>query len=85
MSKKLTFLYSPSKKILIAAHPHGSEAIGFNQEKNKWVRAPRTYSQMMGDTVYDGDDWEDITLEKAKTIYKDIVPDKEILNGGFYE
>jgi len=82
--KKLAFLYSPSKKILVAADPHTRQAIGFNQEKNKWFIAPRTYDQMMGDTCYDGDDWEDITPEKAEIIYKDIYPDEKLLKGGFY-
>jgi len=82
--KKLAFLYSPSKKILVAATPHGSEAIGFNQEENKWYITPRNYHQMMDDSIYDGDDWEDITPEKAKIIYKDIYPDEELFKGDFY-
>jgi len=86
MSKKeLVFLFSPSKKILTAADPQTGLVISFNEEKNKWFSAPRTYSQIMGDTIYDGDNFECIKPEKAKTIYKDIEPDEEILNGGFYE
>jgi len=67
--KKLTFLYSPSKKLLVAADTQTGQAIGFNKEENNWFSAPRTYNQMMGDTIYDGDDWEDITPEEAKIIY----------------
>ena len=78
--KKLTFLFSHSKEILVAANPKNNSAIGFNQEKNKWFDAPRDYSQIMGDCMYDGEDWEEISPEKAKSIYKDTYPDEELLN-----
>jgi len=69
--KKLNFLYSPSKEILVAANPQNNFAIGFDQEKNQWFNAPRDYSQIMGDSMYNGEDWEEISQEKAKSIYKD--------------
>ena len=78
--KKLKFLYSPSKKILVAANPQNNSAIGFNQEKNKWFVAPRDYSQIMGDAIYNGEDWEEIAPEKAESIYKDNSPDEALLN-----
>jgi len=78
--KKLKFLYSPSKQVLVAANPQTNSAIGFYQEKNEWFVAPRDYSQMMGDAIYKGEDWEEITPEKAKNIYKDNNPDEELLN-----
>jgi len=78
--KKLKFLYSPSKQVLVAANPQTNSAIGFNREKNKWFDAPRDYSQIMGDAIYNGEDWEEITPEKAKSIYKDNNPDEELLN-----
>jgi hypothetical protein len=70
--KKLTFLYSPSKEILVAANPQTNRTIILNQEKSKWFIAPRDYSQMMGDSTYNGEDWEEVAPEKAKNIYKDI-------------
>jgi len=78
--KRLKFLYSPSKEILIAVNPQNKSAIGFYQEKNKWFDAPRDYSQIMGDAIYDSEDWEEISQEKAKSIYKDNIPDEELLN-----
>ena len=78
--KKLKFLYSPSKEILVAANPQNNSAIGFDQEKNKWFDAPRNYSQIMGDSMYNGEDWEEISTEKAKSIYKDNSPDEELFN-----
>ena len=77
---KLKYLYSPSKEILVAANPQTNSAIGFNKEKNKWFDAPRAYSQIMGDSMYNGEDWEEITPEKAENIYKDNTPDEELLN-----
>jgi len=78
--KKLAFLFSPSKEILVAANLQTNRTIIFNQEKSKWFVAPRDYSQMIGDSTYDGEDWEEITPEKAKSIYKDIYPDEDLLN-----
>ena len=76
----MKFLYSPSKEILVAANPQNNSAIGFNQGKNEWFDAPRDYSQIIGDAIYDGEDWEEISQEKAKSIYKDNSPDEELLN-----
>jgi len=78
--KKLRFLYNSSKEILVATNPQTNSVIGFNQEKNKWFVAPRDYSQMIGDSIYDSEDWEEITPEKAKSIYKGNSPDEELLN-----
>jgi hypothetical protein len=77
--KTLVFLFSPSKKILVAANPKTGSTISFSRENNKWVIAPRNYNQIMGDSIYNGDDWDSITHEKAKSIYKDICPEEEML------
>jgi len=78
--ENLKYLFSPSKGILVAVNPHTGSAICFNQNDNKWVIAPRNYNQIIGDCMYNGDDFESITQEKAKTIYKEISPDEKLLN-----
>ena len=68
------YLYSFSKNTLVAANSQGITIL-FRQSNNDWIIAPRTYNQIMGDCIYNGDDFDSITHEKAKNIYKDISPD----------
>ena len=44
-SKELIFLFSPSKKALIAARSPTDPAILFRQEHNDWVLCGESYSQ----------------------------------------
>ena len=75
---ELRFLFSPSKKALVAARSSTGPAILFRQENYDWVMSPRNLSQIEGDVIYGGDDFENITYEKAKLIFKDINPDAYI-------
>ena len=79
-SKELIFLFSPSKKALIAARSPTDPTILFRQEHNDWVLCGDSYAQLTGDTIYDGGDFNEITHEEAKNIYKDIYPDENIFD-----
>ncbi|MDR1804305.1 MAG: hypothetical protein LBQ94_11940 [Treponema sp.] len=79
-SKGLTFLYSPTKKALVAARSQTDPTILFRQENNDWVFCGRSYDQLTGDTIYDGGDFREITKEEAKNIYKDVCPDEKIFD-----
>jgi len=72
---ELRFLFSSSKEALIAAHPKGPTIL-FRQSHNDWVLSPYAYAQIIGDTIYDGEDFYDITYEKAKDIYKNSDPEE---------
>jgi hypothetical protein len=73
-SNKLIFLYSPTKKALVAARSGIEPTILFRQEHKDWVLCGDSYAQLTGDTIYDGGDFREITPEEAKNIYKDIYP-----------
>ena len=77
-SKGLTFLYSPTKKALVAARSSIEPTILFRPEHKDWVFCGDSYDQLTGDTIYDGGDFNEITQEEAKKIYKDIYPDEKI-------
>jgi hypothetical protein len=79
-SKGLTFLYSPTKKALVAARSQTEPTILFRQEHKDWVLCGDSYAQLTGDTIYDGGDFWEITQEEAKNIYKDIYPDEKIFD-----
>ena len=77
--KKFKYLYSSSKEILVAACPPDDLAITFRQSENDWVMASRGYNIISLSSVYDGTDFDSITPEKAKNIYKNINPEKYYL------
>ena len=77
-SKELTFLYSPTKKALVAARSQIEPTILFRQEHKDWVLCGSSYDQLIGDMIYDGGDFNEITQEEAKNIYKDVCPDEKI-------
>ena len=51
--KELIFLYSPTKKALVAVRSQTELTILFRQEHNDWVLCGDSYAQLTGDTVYD--------------------------------
>ena len=77
-SKGLAFLYSPTKKALVAARSQIEPTILFRQEHNDWALCGKSYSQLTDDTIYDSGDFNEITQEEAKNIYKDVYPDENI-------
>jgi hypothetical protein len=77
-TKGLTFLYSPTKKALVAARSQIDPIILFRQEHKDWVLCGDSYDQLIGDMIYDGGDFNEIKQEEAKNIYKDIYPDEKI-------
>jgi hypothetical protein len=52
-SKGLTFLYSPTKKALVAARSQIDPTILFRQEHNDWVLCGDSYNQLIGDMIYE--------------------------------
>ena len=79
-SKELTFLYSPTKKALVAARSQIDPTILFRQEYKDWVLCGDSYDQLIGDMIYAGGDFNEITQEEAKNIYKDVYPDEKIFD-----
>lgn len=62
--------------ILVAARPETSAIVLFLEEEKKWICAPRTYSQMEGDMVYDGGPYfDEISEKEAQNLFKDVRPE----------
>ena len=78
--KELRFLYSSSKDVLVAARVQTGSTILFRQGYNDWDYSPRNIKQIEGDCIYNGDNFEYITLEEARNIFKDIYPDEKLLD-----
>ena len=74
--KIIKFLFSPSRKALVAARRYIGPAIIFRHEYNDWVQSSRDFAQLEGDSIYDGGDFDKITHDEAKKIYKDICPEE---------
>jgi hypothetical protein len=72
---ELKFLFSSSKEALVAVRPMGPTIL-FRQSHNDWVLSPFAYAQIIGNTIYDGEDFYNITYDEAKNIYKDNYPEE---------
>ena len=75
MSKKLEFFTKYDWEIVIAARPKSGSTIIFNAPKNEWKIAHQDYFQIISD-----DTFEEISEEKAHSLYKDFPPDLTLLD-----
>jgi hypothetical protein len=61
---------------IVATRPDTGSAIAFNSVEKKWDFSPRTYYQIIADTVA----FSEITEEKAKMEFKNNLPDEKLLD-----
>jgi len=76
-NNELVFYTNFSRKALFAARRTGS-AIMFDESEQKWEYSRHNYYQLEIDCIYDG--FDNLTLEEAKKMYKDIIPDEKLLD-----
>ena len=61
---------------LLAVLPNLDSMLIFITDEKRWGVHDRTFSQIVGASIYEsGRDYDDITHEKAKEIFKDCPPD----------
>ena len=77
-TNELVFFLNPRTKMLFAARPKTGSAISLSNGIEKWEISHYDLYQLSNASAYDG--YDDLTPEKAKAIYGDVLPDAELLD-----
>ena len=68
----------PTNKDAVCSSTKNRVGDQLDQRQRKWDISHHDYYQLINDTAYDG--YDDLTLEEAKEIYGDILPDVELFD-----